>query len=115
MRNAFLNHCMKKFLSTFQHPTSNGVGCSDDTKINKGYIRKKARFITLSNINFSKKFSSFILEAHYISLQARFYLSNCDDVAAVIFFNLQRLYKRKTEKGDNSVTKKNFKKRKNAF
>ena len=40
MRNAFLNHRMKKFLSTFQRPTSNGVGGSDDTKINKGNIRK---------------------------------------------------------------------------
>ena len=27
-----------------------------------------------------------------------------------IFFNLQRLYKRKTKKGDNSVTKQNFEK-----
>ena len=99
MRNAFLNHHMRKFLWTFQHRTSNRVGGSDDTKINKGNIRKKTRFITLSNIIFSKKISFFILEVHDRSLYAGFHLSNFNDVAAMNFLIYKDYIREKLKRG----------------
>ena len=99
MRNAFLNHHMRKFLWTFQHRTSNGVGGSDDTKFNKGYIREKTRFITLSNMIFSKKKSCFILEAHDRSLYAGFHFSNFNGVAALNFLIYIDYMRKKIKRG----------------